>query len=94
MFWGKGDSSKLSEDQLATLDDIRRLVETGHVIALSPEQSTVAVQAINFYAMIMSAAVLLTGLRNALVIAAALLGFWWFGHDAVINFIKTVAETP
>lgn len=93
MFWGKGDSARLTEEERVTLDDLRRLVETGHIIALSPEQSAMAVAAINFYAMVKSAAVLLTGLRNALVIAGALLGFWWLGHDAVVNFIQTVAGT-
>jgi len=94
MFWGKGDSSKLSDDQLHTLDDIRRLVETGHLIALSPDQSAVAVKAINFYAMIMSAMALLTGFRNAMLLAGGLLGIWWVGHDAVVEFIKTVAGSP
>lgn len=91
MFWGKGDSARLTEEERVTLDDLRRLVETGHLVALSPEQTEVAVAAINAYAMVRSAWVLVIGFRNALVIAGALLGFWWIGHDAVIGFIQSVA---
>lgn len=94
MFWGKGDSSKLSEEERITLDDLRRLVETGHIIGLSPEQSAMAVRAINFFAKVDGAMELVVGFRNALVIAAALLGFWWVGHDAIVSFIQTVAGEP
>jgi len=94
MFWGKGDSSRLSEDERLTLGDLRRLAETGHIVGLSPEQTAVAVQAINFYAAVMSAMQLLVGLRNALVIAGALLGFWWVGNDAITEFIRTTAGSP
>lgn len=90
MFWGKGDSSKLSDEERLTLDDLRRLVETGHIIGLSPEQSAMAVRAINFFSRVDAAMELVVGFRNALVIAAALLGFWWFGNDALVNFIQTV----
>jgi len=91
MFWGKGDSAKLTEEEKVTLDDLRRLAETGHIVGLSPEQTEVAVAAINSYAMVRSAWALVIGFRNALVIAAALLGFWWVGHDAVVAFIESVA---
>lgn len=92
MFWGKGDSSKLDPDQLQTLDDLRRLVETGHVIALTPEQSAVAVQAINFYASVQSASLLLVAARNILIFIGALIGMWWVGHDAVTSFIQAAAS--
>lgn len=92
MFWGKGDSSKLDPDQLQTLDDLRRLVETGHVIALTPEQSAVAVQAINFYASVQSASLLLVAARNILIFIGALIGMWWVSHDAVTSFIQAAAS--
>jgi hypothetical protein len=92
MFWGKGDSSKLDPDQLQTLDDLRRLVETGHVIALTPEQSAVAVQAINFYASVQSASLLLVAARNILLFIGALIGMWWVSHDAVTSFIQAAAS--
>ncbi len=92
MFWGKGDSSKLSEEERLTLDDLRRLAETGHIIAFSPEQSEKAVRAVNLFSVIDSALVLLTGLRNALVIAGALLGFWWVGYDSIVAFIQSVVD--
>ena len=91
MFWGKGDTSKLDAAQKRTLEELRRLVETGHLIALTPEQSAVAVQAINFYASVKSATALLVAVRNILIFLGAIIGMWWVGHDAVITFIQAAA---
>jgi len=93
MFWGKGDTSKLDAAQRRTLEELRRLVETGHIIALSAEQSTVAVQAINFYAKVQSAVSLLEAIRNILLLVGAIIGIWWASHDFLIGFIqKAVAQ--
>lgn len=88
MFWGKGDTSKLDAAQKKTLEELRRLVETGHLIALTPEQSAVAVQAINFYASVQSASSLLVAARNILLFLGGIIVIWWAGHDAVVSFIQ------
>lgn len=88
MFWGNGDTSKLDAAQRKTLEEIRRLVETGHVIALNPEQSAVAVQAINFYAQVQAATSLLKAIRNILLLVGAIIGIWWASHDFIVSFIQ------
>lgn len=93
MFWGKGDTSKLDAAQRKTLEELRRLVETGHIIALNAEQSAVAVQAINFYAKVQAATSLLEAIRNILLLLGAIIGIWWASHDFIIAFIQK-AVTP
>lgn len=92
MFWGKGDSSKLTAKEQATLTELRRLCETGHIIALTPEQTAVAISAINFYASVQSAASLFAMFRNVLIFTGSLLAIWWAGHDAVTTFIAQVLK--
>ncbi len=96
MFWGKGDSSKLVASEQKTLAELRRLVETGHIIALTPEQSAAAVDAINFYSMMRSVGPLFVGARNILLFLGSLIAIWWAGHDAIVSFILAVTgrSTP
>lgn len=91
MFWGKGDSSKLGESEQETLSELRRLVETGHIIALTPEQAATAVDAINFYATVRAVGPLFVAVRNVLLFLGSLIVMWWAGHDAVANFIAAIA---
>jgi hypothetical protein len=79
-----------------TLAELRRLVETGHIIALTPEQSATAVDAINFYSMVRAVGPLLVGVRNILLFLGSLIAIWWAGHDAIVDFILTVTagRTP
>ena len=92
MFWGNGDSSKLVNEEQETLKHIRRLVETGHLVALTPEQTAIALHAINFYASVRSASSLLVAARNVLVFIGAILGMWWLGQDTLVKFIQAAAK--
>jgi hypothetical protein len=92
MFWGNGDSSKLSPEERATLDQLRRLVESGHLIALSPEQTKVALAAINFYGALTATTGFVVGVRNTLYWVAGLAGVWWVSKDTLITFIQTIAS--
>lgn len=94
MFWGKGDTSKLAAGEQKTLAELRRLVETGHLIALTPEQSAVAVSAINFYASVQAASSLIVAVRNILIFLGGLIAIWWAGNDAIVNFIRAVSAAP
>jgi hypothetical protein len=89
MFWGHGDSSKLSSDERVELDKLRRLVESGHLMALSPDQTKIALAAINFYGTVTATSGLLVGIRNVFYWVAGFAAFWWMSKDAVVTFLKT-----
>lgn len=91
MFWGNGDSSKLTPEARATLEELRRLVESGHIVGLSPDQSKQALNAINFYSAITATSGLLAGIRNVAYWVAGLGIFWWTSKDVVVAFLKTTA---
>lgn len=77
MFWGKGDTSKLEEEERNTLSHLRRMVETGHLVALSPEQVEVAIRAFEFYKNFESAFKAIKMLRNAAALIGFMLVTWW-----------------
>lgn len=91
MFWGNGDSSKLNEDERKTLDELRRLGETGHLVGLTPEQTAVALAAIKFYQSVTATTGLIAGARNVALFTGSLLLIWWSVRDAIVAFIKTNA---
>jgi hypothetical protein len=93
MFWGKGDSSKLGPEERAELEKLRRLVETGHLVALSPEQTDIALAAIKFYGNVTATSGILAGAKNVGLWIAGLVMFWWVSRDAVVTFIQAVAKT-
>lgn len=92
MFWGNGDTSKLVATEQKTLAELRRLVETGHIIALTPQQSATAVDAINFYSTVRAVGPLLVAVRNILLFLGSMIGIWWVCHDAVVKFIQSVVS--
>lgn len=94
MFWGRGDTSKLTEGERKTLNDLQRMVETGHIVGLTPEQSELALDAIKFYGSVRAGAGLVVGFRNVLVFVGGLLMIWWASNDAIIQFIRTVVAAP
>lgn len=89
MFWGGGDSSKLTMEERKTLEELRRLVETGHIIALTPEQATMAVSALKFYAAVTATSGMLAGMRNVFVWIGGALAIWWGFKDAINAYIKS-----
>ena len=77
MLWGRGDSSRLEKHETQTLSDLRRMVETGHIIALTPDQSAAMLRALVWYEMWESTFKLLAGIRNMGVVFGGLLAIWW-----------------
>lgn len=77
MLWGRGDSSRLAEDEQQTLSHLRRLVETGHIVALTHEQSSVLLRALDWYSDWEGTFRTMRHVRNV----AGLIGFflvsWW-----------------
>lgn len=94
MFWGRGDTSQLDEHQKGVLDALRRMVETGHIQALSTEQTEVALRALNFYEKWEAAISVFRSVRNVLILIGGGLMFWWVtgGENFVTDFIRAVSE--
>jgi hypothetical protein len=93
VFWGRGDSSKLEEREAETLRQLRRMVETGHIVALDDHKVQIALRAIDFYARWESAMSVFQSVRNVLYLFAGGLFFWWVtgGENFVTDFIRSVA---
>jgi hypothetical protein len=93
MFWGKGDSARLTDEERRTLDELRRLVETNHIIALSPEQVDLALAALRLYGGFSAATGVFAGARNTFLWIGSMLLIWWSIQDWAILFIRrAVAE--
>lgn len=92
MWWGKGDTSKLDEEQRRTLDTLRRLAETGHIVTLDHDDALVAIEALSWYRSFTSALKLARSVRNVGLLVAAILGMWWAGQQAIIEFIQAVSN--
>lgn len=88
MFWGKGDSSKLDEETTQTLAHLRRMEETGHIVALTHEQTQVALRAVIFYGQWESILRFLTSLKNVALLVGALLGIYWVSEGWIIDRIR------
>ncbi len=93
MFWGDGDSSKLGPAEQKTLQHLRRMAETGHIYALSPKESEIAIEAINFYGTVRSAKNFMVSLRNVLIFVGALVGIWWAAQDGLVDILQKVLST-
>lgn len=92
MFWGKGDSSKLQEGEVKTLADLRRMVETGHIVALTPEQSEMAIRALDWYEMWESTFKLIGSIRNTALLLGFLLTIWMATEGTILDFIKGLGK--
>ena len=89
MFWGNGDSSKLAPEERQTLDALRRLGETGHIVGLTPEQTKVAIAAIQFYAGVTATTGIIAGARNVLLFLGSLCVMYWAAKDVLVQFVKS-----
>ena len=94
LFWGKGDTSKLDDDVQGTLAHLRRMEETGHIVALSPEQAQVALRAVAFYGQWETMLKLLMGIKNVALLVGALLAVYWAMGDWIVNAIREIAGAP
>lgn len=88
MFWGRGDSSKLSVEEKIELEKLRRLAETGHIVTLSPEQTEIAVAAIKFYGSISATSGLLVGIRNVFIWIAGIVTVLWTFKDSILTALR------
>jgi hypothetical protein len=91
MFWSKGDSSKLTDEEKELLARLRRLEETGHISGTTPDQTMTAFAAIRFFGIVVSTGGLLAGARNVGMWVGGSLVAWWAFRDAITTFIKTSA---
>ena len=88
MFWGKGDSSRLSPEGRQALDRLRELEEAGHIIALTPDQTADALKAIKFYQSVTATTGMVAGMRNVSYWLAGMVVLWWTSKDAVVAFLQ------
>lgn len=91
MWWGKGDTSKLDEEQKTTLSHLRRLDETGHLRTLSAAQSEIAFRAVEFFGRWESVFLAFTSLRNVFILVGALLAMWWAFETQITDWIRGIA---
>ena len=92
MFLGDGDTSRLGAPEQKTLQHLRRMAETGHLHALSPKESLIAIEAINFYATVRSARNFLVMVRNVLILAGGLIAIWWAIQDGLVDILQKVSS--
>ncbi len=92
MLTGNGDSSKLTEEELHTLSALRRMVETNHIVSLSPDQTKLVLEMIDWFSQWKSVLRLAASLRNVSLLLGALLGFWWVSKETMVEWIRTVVE--
>lgn len=88
MFWGKGDTSQLDDGAAKTLSDLRRMEETGHIVALTPEQTEMVIRALGWYEMWESTFKLLGSVRNTALLLGFLLTIWVSTEGTILQAIK------
>lgn len=89
MLLGRGDTSKLEDAEKTTLAHLRRMVETGHLVALNAEQSEAALRALELYSQWESVTTLGKSIRNTLLLVGFFLGLWWASHEKIALWIAT-----
>ena len=94
MFFKQGDTSKLEDDEQQTLAHLRRMVETGHIHALQPKETEIALRALEFYTKWESAFSVIGSIRNILILIAGGLAFWWAtgGENFITDFIRGAVQ--
>ena len=92
MLWGVGDSAKLNDDERRTLDHLRRMVETGHIVSLTPAESRLAQNALSWYAKFIAFGQILQSVRNVGLLIGVLLGLWWASEGALAEWVRNVNQ--
>jgi hypothetical protein len=69
------------------------MAETGHIRALSPKESEIALEAINFYATVRSTKNFVVALRNVLLFAGVMIGIWWAAQDGLADILHRLLTT-
>lgn len=88
MFSGRGDSSRLNEEEKQTLDHLRRLGETGHIVHLNPDKTEVAIRAVDFYGRWEAVFALGRSIRNTGLLIGGLLALWWASQEGFLTLIR------
>lgn len=94
MWWGRGDTSKLTADQQKTLSALRRLEETGHLTTLDSGKAAVAVRGVEFYGQWESIIKTMTSVKNVALLVGAILAIYWASEGAVIEWIRSIVSKP
>ena len=87
MLWGKGDTSKLEEEEKQTLSHLRRMVETGHIVALSSAQGQTLLRAIDRYADWEGTFRTMKHVRNVMGLISFFVVAWWASGGNPIDFV-------
>lgn len=90
MWWGRGDTSQLGEEEKRTLEHLRRLDETGHVTALDARQAEIAARAVEFYGQWESMFKVATSLKNVALLVGALLAIYWATEGWIVMKITEI----
>lgn len=90
MLTGDGDSSKLAEQELHVLAAIRRMVETKHIVSLTPGQTGLVLEMIDWFSQWKSVLRLLNSLRNVSLVLGGLLVAWWTSKEVLADWIRSL----
>ena len=91
MWWGRGDTSRLGEEEKLTLEHLRRLDETGHLTTLNAQQAAAAIRAVAFFGQWESVLRLMTSFKNVALLVGALLAIYWASEGWIISKIAEIA---
>lgn len=92
MWWGRGDSSRLDEKTKATLDELRRLEETGHIITLDTQRAAIAGRAVDFYGQWESVLRLASSVKNVALLVGAILALYWATEGWIFHKIVEISK--
>lgn len=92
MWWGRGDTSRLDEKTKDTLDHLRRLEETGHILTLDERSALVAARAVDFYGQWESALKLAASVKNVAILVGALLAIYWATEGWIFHKIMEISR--
>lgn len=87
MFWGRGDTSRLNDEEKKTLNNLRRLVETEHIIAWDYDDAALILRAMNFYMRWESVFALAKSLKNVMLLFTFFIGAYWATEGAIVSWI-------
>lgn len=92
MLTGNGDSSKLTAAELKTLTELRRMVETRHIVSLTPDQTELVLEMIDWFSQWKSVLRLADSVRNVTVLLGGLLALWWASKEQIVEWIRGVVS--
>jgi hypothetical protein len=94
MFWGRGDTSKLDPAQRELLYNLRRLTETGHIVAMDADDAEIALEGLEVYAQWRSVLRALTSIKNVALLVGAILTVYWAAKGTLAQWIMSLGGAP